>query len=80
MWSWPKLTRFLDTGRKSLGLYVCIEVDLGFVWVVDIYYNSVRGIKLDLFQFEESELCCFASGGRKRLGFCIYIEIDLDSV
>ena len=33
---WSKLTRFLDGGRKSLGFSVSIEIDLVFVWVVDI--------------------------------------------
>ena len=39
---------FLDAGRKSPGFSVSIEIDLVFVWVVDIDLISVWGIELDL--------------------------------
>ena len=39
---------FLDAGRKSLGCSVSIEIDLVFVWVVDMALISVWGIQLDL--------------------------------
>ena len=42
------MTQFLDAGRKSPDFSVSIEIDLVFVWVVDIDLISARGIELDL--------------------------------
>ena len=41
---WSKLTRFLDAGNKSLGFSMRIEIDIFFLWVVDIDMISVWGI------------------------------------
>ena len=49
-WWWSKLTQFLDAGRKLLGFSVSIEIDLDFVWVVDIDLISVGGSNLTWFQ------------------------------
>ena len=38
---WSKLTRLLDTGRKSLGFIASIGVDLVVVWVIDVDLISV---------------------------------------
>ena len=59
------MTRFLDAGRKSLGVSLSIEIDLALVWVVEIDLISVLGIELDLMLVWVSELTCFVSGGRK---------------
>ena len=40
-WWWSKLTQFLDAGCKSLGFSVSIEINLVFVWVVDVDLISV---------------------------------------
>ena len=47
-WWWSKLTRFLDTGHKSLGFSVSINIDLVFVRVVDIDLITLWGTKHDL--------------------------------
>ena len=46
------MTWFLYAGRKSIGSInsVSIEVDLVFVWVVEIGVISVWRMELDLFQ------------------------------
>ena len=41
-----KLTWFLYVGRKSVRFGVRIEIDLVFVWMVEIDFSSVRGIEL----------------------------------
>ena len=41
MCGWSKLTWFLYAGRKSLGFSLRIEIDLVFVWVVEIDLISV---------------------------------------
>ena len=38
----------MDTGRKSLGFSVSMEVDMVLAWVVDIDLISVWRIKLDM--------------------------------
>ena len=64
-WWWSKMSRFLDTGRKSLGFSVSIEMDLVFGWMVDIDWTLVRRIELDLISVSASEMICFVYGGRK---------------
>ena len=44
----PKLTRFLDAGRQSIGFSVSIEIDVFLVSVVDVDLISVWRIKLDM--------------------------------
>ena len=65
VWWWPKLTRFLDAGRKTLGFSGSTEIDLVFVWVIENDLISAWGIELDLISVLGSELICFVSGGRK---------------
>ena len=43
-----KLIMLFNAGRKWLDFSMKIEIDLGFVWVVDINLISVRGTELDL--------------------------------
>ena len=42
-WWWSQLTRFLYAGPQSLGFSVSIEIDLVFVWAVDILLNYSAG-------------------------------------
>ena len=48
-----KLIMLFNAGRKWLDFSMKIEIDLGFVWVVDINLISVRGTELD-FDFSVS--------------------------
>ena len=52
VWWWSKLTWFFGCGPiiASLRFSVSIEIGLVFAWVVDIDFNSVCGIELDLIQ------------------------------
>ena len=47
---WPKLTWFLNAGRSSLVFSVSMQIDLHFVWVVQIDLISVWGSNLTWFQ------------------------------
>ena len=81
-----KLTWFLNAGRKSLVVSVSTQVDLYFVWVVQIVLISVLGSNLTWFQCRMKwiRLCVgcrkwlhFSMVDRHWFGFCVAVENDL---
>ena len=66
------MARFLDSGRKSFGFSVSVEIDLVFVWVVDIDLISVWGSTSTFVHSRDRQF-----RDRKRFGLCMGVENDL---
>ena len=62
---WSKLTWFLNAGRELLVFSVSIQIDLLFVWVVQIDLTSVRGVELDRIPVQDEMDLFFCVGSRK---------------
>ena len=69
---WSKSTCFLVRANKSLGFSVSIEVDLLFVWVVELYLVFAfepklawfsASIECDCFLCVSSKFTCLQRGG-----------------
>ena len=58
-------------------LRVGIEIELTFVWVVEIDFMSVWDIKIDLIQCRDRDRLGFLRGSEMTWFQCMGIEIDL---